>query len=141
MADVFDVLNGRLDQADAVLRRFERYADGEQPLRFASKKFREAFGGLFSTLADNLCGLVIDAVAERLAVSGFRFGTDPAADDDAWAAWQANGLDLDAALVHRAALVTGRAYVSVWADADGAPRICAEHPRQMIVAQIGQFAE
>lgn len=133
-SDIFDILNGRLDRADQTLRRFERYADGEQPLRFASRKFREAFGGLFATLADNLCGLVIDATAERLAVSGFRFGEDPEADADAWAIWQANGLDLDAALVHRAALVTGRAYVSVWADENGAPRICAESPRQVVVA-------
>src|SRR5207253_2424941 len=106
-------------------RRLGDYYRGRHPLGFASPKFRAAFGGLFGAFADNWCPIIVDAVEERLNVEGFRFD-DKEADADAWDIWQANNLDADSQLAHVEALVYGKAFVSVWADADGNPAITAE---------------
>ena len=69
------------------------YYDGSHNLSFQSKRFREAFGGLFDAFADNWCEVVVDASEERLNVEGFRVGDDVAGDTDAWRIWQANDMD------------------------------------------------
>lgn len=126
-------LTDRLDADAAALARFEDYYRGKHPLAFATPKFKSAFGSLFRTFADNWCAIVVDTVEERLNVQGFRFGDTPDADRDAWRIWQRNDMDAGAQLVHREALVAGRAYVIVWAGPDGSPRITPESPAQVTV--------
>lgn len=115
---------------------YDAYYEGDQPLTFATAKFREAFGSLFGPLADNWMRIVVDSSAERLHVQGFRFGKNAEADDDAWGIWQANGLDLESGMVHTEAIKLGEAYWLVWPGEgrDDPPQITAEHPSQMIVA-------
>lgn len=131
-------LGAHLTARAPIITRLDDYYRGEHPLAFAGQKFREAFGGLFDEFADNFCGLVVDAVEERLNVEGFRFsaGEDAKADADAWDIWQANGLDADSQLAHLEALITGESYALVWPDPndDAKPRITIEHPSQTIVA-------
>lgn len=131
--DVLKKLAGRLDQREPELRRLASYYEGRHNLAFATEKFRAAFGGLFGHVADNWCPIVVDVVEERLNVQGFRFDNE-VADADAWAIWQANNLDADSQLAHTDALLYGRSAVSVWVDANGAPRITVESPLQVIVA-------
>lgn len=111
-------LNKRLEDRRPHIDRMWRYYDGEHSLAFASQKFLDAFGGMFSAFADNWCDLVVDAVEERLNVEGFRLGTDTAGDDEAWRIWQANGLDAESQLAHTEALVTGEAYATAWYGPD-----------------------
>lgn len=113
--------------------RLQNYYDGSHPLAFASKKFADAFGGLFSQFADNWCELVVDAVEERLTVQGFRFGDGVDADTDAWHIWQRNGLDAESQICHTETLVCASAAAMVWAGADGLAEITIEHPEQMVV--------
>ena len=107
------------------------YYNGDHPLQFATTKFREAFGNLFSAFADNWCQIVIDAPVERLQVVGFRAGEST--DEDAWALWQRNGLDATSVIAHTEAGKCGTCYLLVDPN-DGDPRITVEHPAQMIVA-------
>lgn len=65
----------KLDSRRAGVEHFERYYEGEHNLRFATKKYRDAFGALFKEFADNYCGLVVDSTSERLRIEGFRFPT------------------------------------------------------------------
>ncbi|MBA2504817.1 MAG: phage portal protein, partial [Thermoleophilaceae bacterium] len=91
----------------------------------------------FSAIADNWCPLVVDSSAERLMVQGFRFGLEQSADDEAWAIWQANGLDAQANMAHTEAIKLGESYWLVEPPPRGSsdpPRITAEHPSQVIVA-------
>ena len=131
-SDLLAGLAVELDAAQHEIARYHDYYAGRHPLLFATEKFREAFGGLFKTFADNWCELVADVPRQRLRVTGFRFGDEPG-DADAWRMWQRNNLDLGSLLVHNEALITGRAYVIVWADGAGRPRITAESARQCIV--------
>ena len=129
-----EVLEKELSGRQVTLQRLQDYHDGKHRLAFTSQKFREAFGGMFSSFADNWCQLVVDAVEERLNVEGFRYGSDPQADGDAWRIWQANGLDADSQLAHSEALIKGDSYAIVWGDADGNPKVSIESPRDVIVA-------
>jgi len=77
--------------------------------------------------------LITDSVEERLEVTGFRF-KDKATRDKAWDLWQRNRMDSDSGLVHESTLVTGRAYVLVWAGPDGKAIMVPEDQSTTIVA-------
>lgn len=140
-------LNRKLVERFERLRRYQAYYEGEHRLAFASKRFREAFGGLFSEYAENFCELVVDALEERLTVEGFRMGLDSGdgdpleqekADQDAWRIWQTNQLDAWSQSAHTTALVKEEAYALVspfpaeW-PAENVPLITIEDPLEMIV--------
>lgn len=131
-AEQRDLLVRRLDERWSQLQVFDAYYEGDQELAIATRKFRDAYGGLFKALADNYMPLVVDAAAERLKVQGFRFGRDEEADQDAWQMWQANDMDGQANMVHTEAVKLGVAYWMVQPNGD-MPRITAEHPSQVIV--------
>lgn len=119
MADEDPLTTLRRLYRDLVLRRrhvqrCNAYYDGAHNLAFAGEKFLEAFGGLFRAFADNWCEVVVDAAEERLNVDGFRIGSDPKGDTDAWDIWQANEMDAQSQLAHQEALVAGAAYAVVW---------------------------
>lgn len=116
------------------LRRWERYYEGDQPLEFATDKFRQAFGGQFHEFSDNWCESVVNAREERLNIVGFRFGDEPEADKEAWRIFQANGMDTESHIAHTEAMVLSECYALVWPNRDDptTPRITVEHPTQMI---------
>lgn len=121
------VLDVRAEQASW----YEAYYDGRHPLQFATSKFREAFGALFSAFADNWCQIVVDAAVERLRVVGFRVTGN--VSDDAWALWQANALDVESVVAHTEAGKNGRAFLLVDPNG-GEPLITVEHASQVLVA-------
>jgi len=125
------LLFDRLEAQRARVRFYEDYYDGTHPLQFATGKYREAFGALFSAFADNWCQLIVDSAVERLKVVGFQIGGD--SSDDAWEIWQRNALDSESVIAHTEAGKCGRAYLLVDPN-DGEPRITVEHPEQVIVA-------
>jgi hypothetical protein len=100
--------------------RYERYYRGAHDLMFATEKFRNAFGFLFRAFSDNMMPAVVDAVADKLQVTGYRIEAgESKLSDEAWALWQRNRMDARAGEVHQEALRQGDAYVIVWPDADG----------------------
>jgi len=133
----------------AEMAKADAYYRGEQGLRFTSSKQRADFGKAFGKYAENLCGLVVDAVEERLDIEGFRYphtdepGSDPDetstdADADAWRIWQDNQLDAKSQIAHQEALIKGFAYVLVSPMADDmiagrSPRITIEDALATIV--------
>lgn len=137
-----DRLAKRLDAQVARVDRLEAYFDGDHPLPqppagLTEEVFREALRA-FTTLArmgvTNWVRMIARAPAERLAVTGFRFGESLAGDDVAWGIWQRNHLDADSRLAHDTSLALSTSYVTVWADQDGQPQITPEHPSQAIIA-------
>jgi hypothetical protein len=109
-------------------RTYREYYDGQQPLHFATDKFRNAFGSVFGAVKYNLCGAILDTVADRLEVTGFgvqgaKEGDGATQGTDAWELWQANRMDLRAGQVHQEALREGDAYCIVWPDSTGAPTL------------------
>ena len=57
--------------------------------------------------------LYVDSIAERQAVEGFRMADADEADQDLWAWWQANDLDIEAPLGYTDAYIHGRSYITI----------------------------
>jgi hypothetical protein len=96
-----------------------------------SQKFVR-MAGLATT---NLTGLAVEATAERMSVEGIRIGDEPEADKDAWRIWKDSDFDAGSDEAIAAALICGRAFVSVSPPkGDGKPRLNYEDPRQVVLA-------
>lgn len=76
---------------------------------------RQTFRTFLAESGCNWAELIVNAVAERLEVVGFRMGSED--DNDlAWTLWQASQLDADAQLLQTDALVTGSSFLLVQPD-------------------------
>lgn len=127
-------LTARLRARHPAQALHQRYYDGEQRQTFLLRKLLEAFGDEFRGLNFNYCAVVVDALAERLEVEGFRFGSDDRAAGEAWGIWQRNQLDARFARGIRGCLIKGEVSLMVWADASGDPVITVEDGSEVIVA-------
>jgi hypothetical protein len=127
-------LTKRLADRQPLMAHHDRYYRGQQRQEFLVRKLLEAFGTEFRGLAFNYCAVVVDALAERMEVQGFRFGDDARAADEAWSIWQRNGLDARFARGLRSGLVKGETALIVWSDAKGEPVITVEDGAQVIVS-------
>ena len=125
---------------------FDAYYRGDHPLLFASARFREVFAGLFAEFADNFCGVVVDSIVERLAVTGFRYadgtaeeGTGKRAGELAWRVWQENNMDAESVKGFREAFVKSEANIIVGPGADPRiPEVTIEDPLQTVVVTTGR---
>jgi len=110
--------------------RYERYFDGEVISRLLTGEQRDIFALMLPASRTNWAELVTNAVAERLLVTGFRFGGS--SDDAAWAIWQASAMDSRAEMCQTDALVCGHTFVGVWPDEENPTgvQIVPEHPTQ-----------
>lgn len=123
-----------ISQSTAKYTLYDNYQTGRHHLAFATEKFSNAFGALFREFADNQCGSVIDALADRLQVTGFDVEEGPtSAGDDAWQIWQTNRIDQRAGEVHQGAISLGDSYIIVWPGKDGQARIYVNDARNMYV--------
>ena len=50
---------------------YQAYYEGDQPLAFATDKYRSQFWRIMKGYCDNMCQSVVDVQAERLEVIGF----------------------------------------------------------------------
>lgn len=75
-------LYAKLAALQAPLQTLDNYYTGQHPLRYASPKFQAAFHGALAHLSDNWCGVVVDAVEERLNPTGIRIPVDPPDDKE-----------------------------------------------------------
>lgn len=117
--------------------RLENYADGDAPLPWGPNSSREVFREFQRKARANWAGLIVEAVRERMEVVGFRTGAqdDELGDAQAWAIWNANNMDSESSMLHRALLTMSEAYATVGVGPDpdtGYPRIAAEDPREVI---------
>src|SRR6187551_3446903 len=109
------------------------YLDGDQPLSFATEKFKSAFGRQFKTFAYNRCAAVVDAHADRLQVEGFGSDND-ALSQAAQDIWDSNQMDVREGMVEFDAFGLGDGYVIVEVDpADGAVLIWPQYAENVRV--------
>lgn len=133
-------LGKKLDDRRAHYELLDRYRCGEHPLPEGDDRCRDMFRRFQRKARTNYCGLVVESMRERLAVTGFRMGNQDTAagseesDAEANRIWQANYLDADASMVHIDALTYGRSYVIVGPnpDDDATPLITPEDPCEVI---------
>lgn len=131
MSDLMTRLLQALDEGAARRSVLEQYAAGEQPLAFLAPEARTALGTRFGRMAVNVPRLAVNALAERLRVTGFTLDGQPS--PALWADWQREDLDQLAPVAHREALTLGESFVIVWADAAGNPQVTVESAHQVAV--------
>lgn len=121
----------QLRDAHADLVLADRYYSGEHPLPFLSRKAASRYRELLRMSRTNWPALVVDTVTDRLRVEGYR--VDARVDDQLWQVWQANGMDMDASLLHTDAVLYGTGYTMVWPDdsVPGGVRITSESPYEV----------
>ena len=137
-------LHGKLADLHDPLHTLSDYYEGKHPLAFATPKYRRAFDALLRNLSDNWCGVVVDAVEERLNVQGFRIHQEGASDalqdspgdQVAWTIWQRNNMDAGSQMAHLEALIKGYSNILVWGDSDGKALITPEDPTQTYVEMV-----
>lgn len=128
----------RLSREQPRYDTLDRYYRGENgiPIR-SDKATTQAIRRLLAMSRTNYAELVVEALRERVVPAGFRTGADgdELGDSQAWDMWQANSLDADSALVHRAtfAMSTSFAIVGPAPAGEEFPLITPEDPRQVIV--------
>lgn len=107
--------------------RARAYYHGDHDLTFATEKFRNAFGTLFRTFADNLSAPVVDALADRLQLRGFT------GDDRTEEFFRVNRLARRSGEVHLTAPMLGDAFVIVWPNRMAEPRVYPQAPENVAV--------
>ena len=114
-----------LSEETVDLRKYRDYYDGEQKLSFGTDKFREQFGDAFEGFRDNWCGVVVDAVLDRLSIEGFEFEEEEAGPngDDIWRVFRENLINEQQKDLTEGALVEGRSAMIVWPDDELGVRI------------------
>jgi hypothetical protein len=124
-----------LAERAAVAQVYLDYYAGLQRPVLPPERVNTALGRLLARYHTNLSAAVVDAVADRLAVIGVapQRGEDDQAAADAWALWQLNRMDRRAGDVLLSALTAGDAYLVIWPDLAGIPRI-AWTPATMMTA-------
>jgi hypothetical protein len=116
------------------LALYDDYYRGEHPLPWLPAQARAEFRRILRMSRANVCGLVVDATAERIAAEGFRLPGEENADPELWRIWQANRMDGDSDLGILEALIGGVSYTLVEPTGTDTPNIYVEHASQAIVA-------
>lgn len=123
-------LSRALDQwgaAEARLSELRHTWNGTRPPAYLSPEAREALGNRLGRIGVNYPRLAVEALAERMTLSGLAVRDQL----DVWAEFvAANGPEL-AELVHVDRLLYGSAYVTVWATEDAAPTVTGDSPVTM----------
>jgi hypothetical protein len=109
--------------------KYRNYYDGEQGFVYGTEKFKELFPD-FKGLKDNWCGVVIDAMADKMKLIGIELdskdgneeGENPIAKQ-IWDAFRRNDIDEQQADLTEGVFVEGRAAVLVWPDEELGVRV------------------
>lgn len=112
------------------------YFRGEQPLRFASDRWREYHASRYTHFCDNWCAPVANTPNERLRSTGFRLDDTPERSDEEkalWNDWLANDMESQSSAGWLHGLITRRSHVLVWGDKDDNPVDTWETSDQVIV--------
>lgn len=133
MDKIIKKLSEKLDTTASALGILDSYWDGTQPAAFLSPEAGQALGGRLRTLCVNFPRLAVQALTERLSITGFRLDGQDNADAELWKSWRRNGMEDASAQAHTDALIYGRSFVTVWADAAGRPLLTVESAKEMAV--------
>jgi hypothetical protein len=141
---VFDSLRAELGAAQLVFDTADAYYDGAQRLEQLGLAIPPELAKF--TVIVNWPRVVVDAIADRLDLKGFRLPGTDVGDADLWRLWQANGLDEADLMARLDYLIYGRTYKCVGANEQDprTPLITVESPRQMITrrdARTGKIVE
>ena len=133
LSDALVRLDTKLAAAIPGLDRYDKYFEGEQPLKYMAPAMQKELGDRVSQLVLNWLRIGAEAYENRLDIEGFRYRGKSSSDEELWRIWQANSLDEQSQQAHLEAVALRRSYVIVGSgDEDGAdPIVTVESPFQV----------
>lgn len=118
------------------LEKLALYHDGNPPLPVGAESARSAYQAFQKKARTNFAELIVGSVRERCSVRSIRTAveTDIDGDDQAWAMWKENNLDIEFSDVLENMLALGDGYMIVGLDPDDDTQvvITGEDPRQVV---------
>lgn len=140
---------GDLSKRKDTAKKYREYYDGKQPFVFANEILEGKFGKQLETFACNVCANVVDALADRLSVTGFideAAAADDTDDEDAGESgvdygdaameiWARNRMPKRQGELFAEAFLMGDGYAIVWPDGEtGLPVIYPNRADRVTVA-------
>lgn len=123
-------------------RLLQSYIDGNAPLPEGAEGFRAAYQAFQRKARTNFAEIIVEAVQERMTVTGFRVGDKPELETLATTFWSVNEMDIASDDVHGDMLGLGRGVAIVgppeaasrwdwlpWRKTERIPVITREDPR------------
>ena len=110
-----------------------RYYEGDQPLVYSAQRLKTVFHNLDARFVENWCAVVVDAVADRVNLTGFSVANNDEATEQLNHAFARTELGLDSDDAHLASLVCGEAFVIAWPNEDGQTAAFYNDPRQCMI--------
>lgn len=129
--DVFDKLLDRVSITWATDDEWDQRYEGTYRVPFIGHNLQPWLDRYEASLP--WCRRVVDVLAPRVRLRSFYLPGEEVADERLRQVWSANNLESESALVHKDALIYGRAFVSVGSPvrAGGLPVVRVESPREI----------
>lgn len=104
------------------------YVNGPQPLKYSTARLTDYFQNINTHFELNWCSVIVNAVLDRLQITGFRTGVK-ATDDKLADLFDKLHIDIEADKAHNASLSTSQSYVIVWKNESGKILVYYNDPR------------
>lgn len=113
------------EEQNETYQKYEDYYVGEHPLEFATDKWVEVFGDTFEEFSDNWCQVVVDAVAQRMRITGWKSESDKdkEAADVAEEIWDESSVYKEEDDLYIGALTKGDGYMICWPSPEETDKI------------------
>ena len=133
--DVLSELENLLSVRTPRLEKLNEYYEGVQKLEQLGLAIPEELK--IFTVVLGWAGIPVDALENRLDLTGFQMPGADAADTALWDVWQYNNMDERAGFAHLDALALGTSYVCVGTNDQDAdmPLITIESPMEMVISR------
>lgn len=118
-------LNEKLARYDL----FWRYYDGDHPQVYTNKRLADIFREIDIHFSENWCSVVVDALDDRVTLSGVRVPGSKRAEKAMGDLWRELGLSIEADDCHLGAFVTGESFLVAWPDDEDRPDAYYNDPR------------
>lgn len=131
----FRVLAEKMSTRNTALTTLENYMTGNAPLPEGAHGLRAAYQTFQQKARVNFAELIVEAVQERMTVTGFRVGDGEELSKEADRIWSYNELDTFSGDVHADMLGLRDGYAIVAPGPDGIPVITREDP-MLVIAEM-----
>ena len=145
-----DRLASKMDLRSTRIANLRSYIDGDAPLPEGAEGCRDTYKDFQRKARTNFGELVVEAVVERMVVSGFTIEASEindtaeskakeSDDDQCRMIWKRNRLQIGISDVLRDMIGVGSGYVIVGQDDNGKAVITCERPEQVITEQDAEY--
>lgn len=114
------------------IEKHENFYHGQTKITFMGSQLQHGYGRYLESLSVNRCGIVADAIANKLKIRSWEDGDgESLADEYANERWQ--DIEHIADQVHADVVITGNGWLLAWPNADNQIEVGAQDPSQIAV--------